>query len=51
LKAGHVQAEGETAEVFTKERIEALYETPVEVFTHPATGRPQAVFLPREGKP
>lgn len=51
LKSGQVQAEGPTADVFTKERIEAVYETPVEVFTHPVTGRPYSVFLPRERKP
>lgn len=47
LRAGRIRADGPTAEVFTREVIEAVYETPVEVFTHPATGRPHAVFLPR----
>lgn len=49
LRAGRIRADGPTAEVFTREVIEAVYETPVEVFTHPATGRPHAVFLPRSG--
>jgi iron complex transport system ATP-binding protein len=47
LQAGRVLADGPTAEVFTREVLEAVYETPVEVFVHPATGRPHAVFLPR----
>ncbi len=47
LRDGRVRADGPTAEVFQREIIEAVYETPAEVFTHPATGRPHAVFLPR----
>ena len=47
LKDGRVHAEGPTAEVFRRDVLEAVYETPVEVATHPATGRPHAVFLPR----
>jgi len=48
LRDGRVHADGPTEEVFRREVIEAVYETPAEVFTHPATGRPHAVFLPRE---
>ncbi|GAB4255933.1 MAG: ABC transporter ATP-binding protein [Deferrisomatales bacterium] len=48
LKAGEVVADGPTAEVFTREVIEAVYETPVQVAVHPGTGRPHAVFLPRQ---
>ncbi|MBE0616770.1 MAG: ABC transporter ATP-binding protein [Proteobacteria bacterium] len=51
LRAGRIHADGPTAEVFTKGVIEAVYETPVEVFSHPATGRPHAVFLPRNRGP
>lgn len=47
LKEGQVHAEGATAEVFTREVLEAVYETPVRVSLHPDTGRPHAVFLPR----
>ena len=47
LKDGRVHAEGPTADVFRREVLEAVYETPVEVAVHPATGRPHAVFLPR----
>jgi iron complex transport system ATP-binding protein len=48
LKKGQVHAEGPTAEVFTREVLEAVYETPVRVSLHPDTGRPHAVFLPRK---
>lgn len=47
LRGGRVRADGPTAEVFRREVIEGVYETPAEVSTHPATGRPHAVFLPR----
>ena len=47
LRAGEVYADGPTAEVFTAEVITAVYDTPVEVALHPATGKPHAVFLPR----
>lgn len=50
MKNGKVAADGPVAEVFTKETIEAVYSTPVEVFTHPATSKPHAVFLPRREK-
>jgi len=49
LKHGRVFACGPTAQVFRREVLEAVYETPVEVSVHPATGRPHAVFLPRGG--
>ncbi|HSH70118.1 MAG TPA: ABC transporter ATP-binding protein [Deferrisomatales bacterium] len=48
LKNGQVHAEGATAEVFTRDVLEAVYETPVRVSLHPDTGRPHAVFLPRK---
>jgi len=48
LKQGRVWAEGPTERVFCKEILEAVYETPAEVSVHPATGRPHAVFLPRD---
>lgn len=51
LKEGRIRAEGPTAEVFTREVLEAVYETPVEVFHHQTTGRPHAVFLPRRPAP
>lgn len=51
LKGGKVWAEGPTHEVFRKDVLEAVYETPAEVFVHPATGRPHAVFLPRAARP
>lgn len=47
MKAGAIFAEGTTAEVFTKEIIEGVYETPVELFRHPVSGVPQAFFIPR----
>ncbi len=47
IRDGRVRADGPTQEVFRREIIEAVYDTPAEVFTHPATGRPHAVFLPR----
>ena len=47
LKEGQVHTEGPTAEIFRKDVLEAVYETPVEVVSHPSTHRPQVVFLPR----
>jgi len=47
LRDGCVHADGPTEEVFRPEVIEAVYQTPAEVFVHPATSRPHAVFLPR----
>ena len=47
LKEGRVYALGPTLEVFKRDVIEGVYATPVEVFVHPSTGRPHAVFLPR----
>ena len=49
MKAGEVFAHGPTEKVFTKETVEAVYETPVELFTHPSTGRPQLFFSKRRG--
>lgn len=51
LKAGRVVAHGPTGEVFTRAALEEVYGTPLDVATHPATGRPYAVFLPRGGAP
>ncbi|MBI5442838.1 MAG: ABC transporter ATP-binding protein [Deltaproteobacteria bacterium] len=51
LKGGRVAAEGATAEVFTKETLESVYDTPADVSVHPSTGRPYAVFLPLGGRP
>jgi iron complex transport system ATP-binding protein len=51
LKAGRVFADGPTAEVFTRDVLEAVYETGFDVADHPATGRPYAVLLPRGDLP
>jgi iron complex transport system ATP-binding protein len=47
LRDGAVFADGPTREVFSSDTIRAVYDTPVEVAEHPATGRPHAVFLKR----
>jgi iron complex transport system ATP-binding protein len=47
MRAGELLADGATAEVFTPAKLEEVYDTPMEVFTHETTGRPHAVFLPR----
>jgi iron complex transport system ATP-binding protein len=47
MRAGELAADGATAEVFNPATLEAVYDTPMEVFTHEATGRPHAIFLPR----
>jgi iron complex transport system ATP-binding protein len=41
LKQGSIYAQGEPAEVITKANIEAVYDCPVLVDQHPATGRPR----------
>lgn len=40
LKHGQIRADGPTAEVLTQELLTSVYETPVDVFPHPDTGRP-----------
>jgi iron complex transport system ATP-binding protein len=47
LKDGGIFKDGPTQEVCTGETLEAVYETPVLVEYHPAVGRPQVLFLPR----
>lgn len=46
LQDGEVVRVGPTRAVFTKEALEAVYGTPLEVDIHRATGRPYALFLP-----
>lgn len=50
MKDGLVAADGPTAEVLTARTIESVYETPADVFVHPSTGKPHAVFLPRSNE-
>jgi len=45
LDHGQLVAHGSPAEVFTAERVEDVYQTPVRIMTDPDTGRP--VVLPR----
>lgn len=47
MRAGVIVADGPTEKVFTAENLCGVYETPLEVFVHPVTARPHAVFLPR----
>jgi iron complex transport system ATP-binding protein len=46
LKDGRVAAQGTTAEVFSKEVIERIYETSPELVRHPCLGIAQALFVP-----
>ncbi len=49
LKNGRIAADGPVEEVFTRQVLERVYETPVIMVTHPGTGRPQALpGLPEE---
>jgi len=45
LREGLVVAQGPTREVFTREILEDVYATPIEILRHPC-GAPQAVLLP-----
>jgi iron complex transport system ATP-binding protein len=47
MREGVIHADGPTAEVFTPDILGKVYDTPLEVFTHAATGRPHVIFLPR----
>jgi len=47
IKDGEIFQDGETHAVCSAAVFEAVYETPVLVETHPATGRPLVLFLPR----
>jgi iron complex transport system ATP-binding protein len=46
LKRGRVVLDGPTADVFTRQTLSEIYETPVCVAPHPVTGAPQALFVP-----
>ncbi len=46
LKEGRIALDGATDELFTSEHLSTIYETPVMVSRHPATGGPQAHFVP-----
>jgi len=48
LVGGRIAAEGTPAEVLTAERIEAAFQTPVQVLDHPQTGAPVIVPLAHE---
>jgi iron complex transport system ATP-binding protein len=50
LKDRGIYREGDTFSVCQPEVLEAVYETPVLVQPHPATGRPTVHFLPRNWK-
>jgi iron complex transport system ATP-binding protein len=49
LDRGAVVAQGEPGEVLRAETLERVYETRVQVFPHPLTGRPVVAPRPREG--
>nr|WP_281171053.1 ABC transporter ATP-binding protein [Desulfovibrio cuneatus] len=44
LQKGHIVAQGTVQEVFTQAVLEQVYETPITLITHPATGAPQALL-------
>lgn len=46
LKRGRVLAQGATREVFTREILESVYETPFLISDHPLVDAPQAVLVP-----
>ncbi len=46
LKGGRLAVDGPTEAVFTAAILEKIYDTPMEVITHPGYGRPYALTLP-----
>lgn len=46
LRAGRIICHGPTREVFTREILEKVYATPIEILEHPTGVAPQAVLLP-----
>lgn len=46
LAKGRIVAQGPTRKVFCKDVLEKVYETPVIITKHPATGAPQALLAP-----
>ena len=48
LDQGHLLADGSPASVITAETLQQAYGTPVQVLTHPHSGRPQIVLLPED---
>jgi iron complex transport system ATP-binding protein len=49
LHRGRTVRAGAPAEVFDRELLEQVFETSLDVFTHPETGRPRVVLRPEEG--
>lgn len=47
LKEGRVLAEGTPAQVLTEDRIREVFATSVRVESHPATGAPHIVIMPK----
>ena len=48
LNQGRVFAFGPPEEVLSKENIQQVYHTQVEIYAHPLTGLPQILLLPEE---
>ncbi len=48
LNEGRISADGTPIEVLTKRRIQNIFATDVRVETHPTTGTPHIVILPRD---
>ncbi|MGE4297688.1 MAG: ABC transporter ATP-binding protein [Desulfovibrionaceae bacterium] len=46
LKQGRIVLDGPTASVFTARNLTEIYETPITVIAHPATGAPQGLMAP-----
>ena len=46
LKAGRIELDGPTTEIFTETNLKDLYETDIRVAAHPVTGAPQAHLVP-----
>lgn len=46
MKHGRVVLDGPPREVFTEEKLSAVYETRIKVSGHPLTGAPQALLVP-----
>lgn len=49
LHHGRTVRHGAPAEVFERELLEQVFETELDIFTHPETGRPRVVLRPEEG--
>ena len=49
LAGGTIRAQGTPSQILTVDLLEEVFGTPIEIVSHPTTGGPYVVVLPRNG--